>query len=279
MIAEPMVARLRLAADYLHEHGWTRGTERDNAGRVGLTGAIRYCAPQNGDEYLIREVLRKRGRAEDWNDVHASSAEEVENYLRTTEVTDEDLAQTFGPQWEQIVELVRTMFTLTSAQWERLDASWDANRDTSWAASQTVSQTAGRVAGRNVARDAGRAVGWDAGMGAVMALNIRDLIGQYGFTQEHYDTLTGPWRRVVGGLHPDDADLSDDLPEAARRMNGQIWVNPGEAFVGTCDAGNCDDDTFAIVLTDNGWLSLCREHTMFEIAQSVKRDTAPEPGA
>jgi hypothetical protein len=33
------------------------------------------------------------------------------------------------------------------------------------------------------------------------------LIGQAGFTQERYDLLSGPWRRVVGRIHPDDVDL------------------------------------------------------------------------
>jgi len=37
------------------------------------------------------------------------------------------------------------------------------------------------------------------------ALVIRDLIGQHGFTQEHYDELTRQWRNVIGPLHPDDA--------------------------------------------------------------------------
>jgi hypothetical protein len=33
---------------------------------------------------------------------------------------------------------------------------------------------------------------------------VRDLIGSYGFTQAHYDLLTGPWARVIGPAHPDD---------------------------------------------------------------------------
>jgi hypothetical protein len=40
-----------------------------------------------------------------------------------------------------------------------------------------------------------------------VALNARDLIGQHGFTQEHYDALTGPWRKTIGRIHPDDLDI------------------------------------------------------------------------
>ena len=36
---------------------------------------------------------------------------------------------------------------------------------------------------------------------------VRDLIGSHGFTQQHYDLLTGPWRKAIGPIHPDDEDL------------------------------------------------------------------------
>lgn len=185
MTAIDMTPRLRLAADYLHEVGWARGTERSSDGRVCLSGAIRYCAPQTGDEYLIREVLRKRGRAEWWNDREAS-AEEVEEYLRTAEVTDADLADTFGPQWAEVVALVRRATALDGETVARLHDEWAAG-----------------AAARAAARAAvGAAVG-----DAVRALAARHLIRQHGFTQAHYDILTGPWRRVVGPIHPDDVDL------------------------------------------------------------------------
>ena len=165
-----LTPRLRAAADYIREHGWTTGTEKNDAGQVCLTGAIRYCAPQNGDEYLIREVLRKRDRAENWNDSEATKAQVIK-YLATAEVTDADLADTFGPQWEQIVALVRSMFSVTPRQWDRLAAAGDAARD------------------------------------AARAAATRDLIGQHGYTQEHYDILSGPWRKTIGKIHPDDLDI------------------------------------------------------------------------
>lgn len=45
---------------------------------------------------------------------------------------------------------------------------------------------------------------------ALLALVVRDLITPDGFTQADYDLLTGPWRRVIGKIHPDDEEMSDD---------------------------------------------------------------------
>lgn len=33
------------------------------------------------------------------------------------------------------------------------------------------------------------------------------MIGRHGFTQDHYDTLTRPWRQVIGRVHPEDAEM------------------------------------------------------------------------
>ena len=62
-------------------------------------------------------------------------------------------------------------------------------------------------AARAAAWDAAWAAARDAAGVAAWALVVRDLIGTHGFTQAHYDTLTGPWRKVVGPCHPDDGPL------------------------------------------------------------------------
>lgn len=165
---DPLYKLPKSAAVYIAEHGWTQGAEVDADGRVCLTGALRLCSPVPGDSYLARAVLRRRGRAEDWNDRRGRTAGEVIGYLAETEISDDDLALTFGPQWREIVDQVRAISGATPAQIKRLDAAWDA-----------------------------------AG-----ALSVRDLISEDGFTQEHYDILTGPWRKAIGPLHADDAPLS-----------------------------------------------------------------------
>lgn len=65
--------------------------------------------------------------------------------------------------------------------------------------------------------------------------------------------------------------------DGADDMNAKIWENPGLAYVGTCDAGSvgfCNDDTVAIVLTDDGWLSMCAQHAR---AQLEPLEAAPDP--
>ena len=102
------------------------------------------------------------------------------------------------------------------AAWYAARAAWAANRDaaetavwyaargadwaTAWAAPQSAAWAANRDAAETAAWLAAWATAWDA----AVALVVRDLIGQHGFTQEHYDTLVAPWAEVVGKAHPDD---------------------------------------------------------------------------
>ncbi len=219
------------AADLIDRVGWTQGTERDDAGRVCLTGALRYCDPQPGDWLIAREIFRAKGRAEGWNDASERTCNEVVELLRSTEITDAELAQTFGPSWETVVNLVHTAATITplqvldltaardAARGAAWDAAWDAAWGAAWAAARDAARAAARDAARAAARDAARAAArdaawdaawgaaWDAAWDAAWGAVTRDLIGQHGYTQEHYDTLTRPWREAVGRLHPDDADL------------------------------------------------------------------------
>ena len=65
---------------------------------------------------------------------------------------------------------------------------------------------------RAAAGDAAGAATGDAAGDTACALTVRDLIGQRdGWDQAAYDALTGPWRRTIGPIHPDDAPMSDYL--------------------------------------------------------------------
>lgn len=192
---EPLHNLPQLAAQGLGDKGWTQGTEQDSHGRMCLTGALRICAPIPGDGHIAREVFRRRNRAESWNDENGRSAEEVITYLAATEITDEELAETFGPQWREIVAQVRAISGATPKQIEDLAAARVAARAAAWAAAW------------DAAWDAARDAAWAAAWAAARALVVRDLIGQHGFEQHHYDTLTKPWRSVMGPLHPDDAPV------------------------------------------------------------------------
>lgn len=144
--------------------------------KVCLTGAIKYCASQMGDAYLICAVLRKCGRGENWNDSADTKISDVISYLQTDDITDADLKKTFGTQWEQIVAFVRHAATLTVDVGRQLVAAWEAARESAW--------------------------------GAAEALAVRHLINENtAWNQAAYDLLTGPWRTVIGPIHPDDAPM------------------------------------------------------------------------
>jgi hypothetical protein len=216
------------AADWIDTHGWVQGTEQNAAGAVCLTGALRFCDPRPGDWLIAREVFRQRKHAEGWNDAKGRTKAEVQDYLRSVEITDAELAKTFGPQWESIVGLIRTAATITPHQGNELAAAWDAARaaawaaarDAAWAAAWDAAWDAARAAARDAARDAAwaaardaaRDAAWaaarDAARDAAWALAVRDLIGQHGFTQAHYDLLTAHWAKVMGPAHPDDKPVS-----------------------------------------------------------------------
>lgn len=204
-----LTLRLRAAADHLDTHGWSRGTEHAADGAVCLFGAIRHCAPPTGDEHLIRGVLRHRDRGEAWNDRPGRSAFEVTNLLRTATITADDLAATFGPQWEAIVALTHRTATLTDEDTRRLAearvAAGDAPRD---AARSLPADGAHLLA---AARDAVRAAvvpilgaAWIAAGETAQAIAARHHQGHDQFTADAYCALTGPWATAIGPAHPHD---------------------------------------------------------------------------
>ena len=85
-------------------------------------------------------------------------------------------------------------------------------RDAAGAAAGAAVWDAAGVAAGAAARDAARAAAWaaawdaawdaarDAARGATRGAAVHDLIGQHGFTQEHYDLLVGPWESVMGPI-------------------------------------------------------------------------------
>lgn len=120
-----------------------------------------------------------------------------------------DALLALGPQGEQIVALIERRRSLTSRQIDLLNAAWNATWNAAWDAAWDAARETARDTAWDTTWDAaGDAAGCPGGPSAG-ALVVRDLIGQYGFTQEHYDTLTGPWRTAIGPIHPDDEDIRE----------------------------------------------------------------------
>ena len=125
--------------------------------------------------------------------------------------TQNEVAERYGPQTAQIEALLDRVRNLSGDEKEALRDAWTARADAradaleAWVAAWTAARVAGRAATWDAAWYAAwvvRTDAWDAAPDAVrhamQALLVRDLIGQNGFTQEHYDTLVGPWESVMG---------------------------------------------------------------------------------
>jgi len=126
-----------------------------------------------------------------------------------------------GPQGAEVAALIGRTRTLTGDEAKRLDAAWyaaweaawDASWEAAWDAALAAARGAALAAARDAAGGAAWYAAWEAAWGAawdaVRALVSRDLIGHHpGWDQAAYDLLTGPWRSVIGPVHPDDAPMA-----------------------------------------------------------------------
>ena len=188
----------------LDAHGWTQGYWTDDDGRICAHQAIRLCSPKPGDAMLIERVADRQGWGPDWNDDESTTEADVRALLaRGVDVTDEMLADTFGPQWRAVVRLVRrAAATLTADDVVRLDTAWDAARGAAWDAARGA-------AARNAAWSAGWSAGWSAVGDAALAIATWDLATDDGhFTPADRDLLIEPWLTI-------DPGIADDIVEVA----------------------------------------------------------------
>lgn len=199
------------AADYLAEHGWTQGRMEDSDGAVCLTGALRAAYRTHGRMYdwrIAAAVFASRGRAEAWNDEAGRTQAEVEAELRDHPIRAQDLETTFGPQWREIVTLARRAAAMTSVDVARINTAAARVHHQQLAEAKESVLRAISAAHRDTMAELADNLISIRNHTFTVALVCRDLIGQRGFTQDHYDTLTYAWRVVVGPIHPDDRELS-----------------------------------------------------------------------
>ena len=205
---------------------WIQGANDDGHGHYCAHGAVlrQHCTP--GDQHMWRQIMRRGGLTEEWNDATDRTAEEVaERFaLIAAETTAADMADVFGPQWEAIRDLVRRVAALTPAELDKLAAAgyaagyvawyadWGAAGDAAgyaaWDAAWAAAWAAAGYAAGDAAGDAAGAAAWDAALAAAgaaaLALVVRDLIGE-----QFYDTLTGPLRSIGITVHPADAPYAE----------------------------------------------------------------------
>jgi hypothetical protein len=177
------------------EH-WVKGAW-ESGDKMCMHQGIRVCMPQSGDPYLAEQVGKHCGWGTDFNDADPTVWADIPAALRAhQEITEVELEATFGPNWALIRTVVNQAAALTEDQAKRLAAA----RDAAWAAARDAARDAAWAAAWAAARDAARDAAWAAARDAALAVPVRDLIGQHGLTQEHYELLTGPWRAVFPGF-------------------------------------------------------------------------------
>ena len=202
---------------------WTQGTWYDD-GMLCMHEGIKRCEDlKPGDFHLIEAVADRHGWGTTFNDRQSTTWHDVRDMLgRHPEITETELDATFGPNWEPIVALVRRAATLTPDETKQLDAARYAARDKAGAAAWDAARHAARSAARDkawnkagdaawyaaryAARDKAGHAAWYAAWyaagaaagAAAWALVVADLVGEHGFTQDHFDTLTAPWFQVCG---------------------------------------------------------------------------------
>ena len=186
-------------ASMLEGH-WRQGDYGDTEAMC-LHGAIRRCCPVPGDAHLIEQVEARLGRwSTTWNDDdNRTEGEVVALARRGWDITDADLAATFGPQWRAVVALVRRAATLTADEAERLRAARVAVRAAAGAAARAAARAAAKGAAKGAALDAAGAAAGDAAWDPARAVVTWDLATDDGpYTPAMRDLLLAPWVEVCG---------------------------------------------------------------------------------
>ena len=151
------------------DHSTSLAVSTDPTNLPGALWPMRLCRVEQVEDIIITDAYKRQSVA--WRVV-----EEVDPAIR------------FGPQGQHVGALIARAGVITAGEAEMLVAAWVAARDAAWVAARVAAS--------------------DAAWVAALALVVRDLIGQHGLTQAHYDTITLPWRTVIGLIHPDDPAVS-----------------------------------------------------------------------
>jgi hypothetical protein len=209
----------------LDEHGWTQGSYDADAG-VCLHGAIRLCQPIPGDAQIIERVAERQGWGTGWNDARGTTEQMVRDRLALgIDITDEDLADTFGPQWRAVIHIVRRTAVMTVAEAQRLSAAesaarsvahsaaWSVARSAAWSAARSAARSAAWSAAGSAARSVARSAAWSAARsaarsaawsaagyvaGSVVTYDLATIDGPYTIAQR--DLLLAPWIEVMGPI-------------------------------------------------------------------------------
>ncbi len=129
---------------------------------------------------------------------------DIRDYGDLSPITDEELVENFGPQWEQLRTLFHEAAALTAEQRQSIYSAYNEawkSADFKQAYLAVIVHGGPGVAALQ-ALGAFVADGYDAGAAAALAR-------RHEITPEHYALLTAPWVSVTNRpVHPDDAAVT-----------------------------------------------------------------------
>lgn len=116
---------LRSASDFTADVGWARGEYRDEVtGTRCIQALINDCpgTVRPGDNHIVGSVMHVDGFSWTWNDKLGLQEGEttVRKLLWETIIDDAVLHATFGPQWPEIIALIRRAALLTDEKASRM---------------------------------------------------------------------------------------------------------------------------------------------------------------
>ena len=101
------------------------------------------------------------------------------------------------PHGDEISALLDELRDLTDAEVRAMSTAWGAVPEAAWRGAGRAAEDVARGAARRGAPlDAAEGAAGRAAWDTALALVVADLVGQYGLTREHLDTLTAPARVI-----------------------------------------------------------------------------------
>lgn len=174
--------------------------------------------------------MRRLDPPDAWTGGSRTRDEAAAALTRLRDITADEMAVVFGPNWLAIRAMVRRAAKLTGpevyklgaeyaaatgaekyAAWRALlDAAREAARDAAADTQKGASTEAGRAARDSACAAVGAVTVSSAAEDTARALALRDRLLSTPDGARHYATLTGPWASVIGPAHPDDTPVTAD---------------------------------------------------------------------
>ena len=121
----------RKASSEISSKGWVQDYMEGDNGEACIVSAGHRVSDQidaAGMSHVLRELLDFKDQGEVWNDAPGRSQSEVEALLSSFEVTEELMAEVFGPEWALVCYLAQMFATFSEEEW----SDWSSSRNEKW---------------------------------------------------------------------------------------------------------------------------------------------------